>query len=47
MVSGLDYDLSQAEANSGTSQTYGPVTAIRLSEMKVSRPSVGYYITPN
>jgi hypothetical protein len=47
MVSGLDYDLSQAEANSGTSQTYGPVTAIRLSEMKVSRPSVGYYITQN
>jgi hypothetical protein len=47
MVSALDNDVSQAEANSGNSATYGPVTAIRLSEMKVSRASVGGAITPN
>jgi hypothetical protein len=47
MVSGLDYDLSQAEANNGTSATFGPVTAIRISEMRCNRSSVGGAITPN
>ena len=47
MVSALDADLAAAEAASGNSSLYGPVTAIRLSEMKVSRTSVGGSITPN
>jgi hypothetical protein len=46
-VGAVDVDLQNAENNNGTSQTYGPVTAIRLSEMKVSRPSVGGSIIPN
>ena len=47
MVSALDSDLQQAEILNGNDNTYGPVTAIRLSEMKVSRSSVGGSITPN
>ena len=47
MVSSLDADLAAAEAASGNSSLYGPVTAIRMSEMKVSRSSVGGSITPN
>jgi hypothetical protein len=47
MVGALDYDLQQAEAAGGNSATYGPVTAIRLSEMKCNRSSVGGTITPN
>ena len=47
MVGALDYDLQQAEAGGGNSATYGPVTAIRLSEMKCNRSSVGGTITPN
>jgi hypothetical protein len=47
MVSGIDNDILQSEVNNGNNSTYGPVTAIRLSEMKVSRSSVGGAITPN
>jgi hypothetical protein len=47
MVSAIDTDIANAEAASGNSSTYGPVTAVRLSEMKVSRSSVGGKITPN
>jgi hypothetical protein len=47
MVSGIDNDVLQSEVNNGNSATYGPVTAIRLSEMKVNRSSVGGAITPN
>ena len=47
MVSALDNDVYQSEQASGNSTTYGPVTAIRLSEMKCSRSSVGGAITPN
>jgi hypothetical protein len=47
MVSGLDMDIQNAEAAGGNSSAYGPVTAIRLSEMKCSRSSVGGKITPN
>jgi len=47
MVSGLDSDIANAEATSGNNAFYGPVTAIRLSEMRVSRSSVGGKITPN
>ena len=47
MVSNLDADIVNAEAGGGNSATYGPVTAIRLSEMRVSRSSVGGEITPN
>ena len=47
MVSGLDYDLLQAEVNGGNSSKYGPVTALRLSEMRCNRSSVGGSITPN
>jgi hypothetical protein len=47
MVSGIDNDILQSEVNNGNSSLYGPVTAIRLSEMKVNRSSVGGAITPN
>jgi len=46
-VGQLDNDILQSEVNNGNSSTYGPVTAIRLSEMKCSRSSVGGAITPN
>jgi len=46
MVAGIDADIALAESNNGNSSTYGPVTAIRLSEMKVSRSSVGGKISP-
>jgi len=47
MVSALDNDIYQAEQAGGNSATYGPVTAVRLSEMQCSRSSVGGAITPN
>lgn len=47
MVSQVDNDILQAELNNGNSALYGPVTAVRLSEMRVSRASVGGEITPN
>jgi hypothetical protein len=46
-VSQIDNDLLQTELNGGNSAIYGPVTALRLSEMKSSRSSVGGAITPN
>jgi hypothetical protein len=46
-VSQIDNDIQQAEAAGGNSATYGPVTAVRLSEMKCNRSSVGGAITPN
>jgi hypothetical protein len=47
MVSNIDNDILQAQLNSGNSALYGPVTAIRLGDMRVSRSSVGGKITPN
>jgi len=47
MVQALDTDVLNAENAGGNSSTYGPVTAIRISEMKCSRSSVGGAITPN
>jgi len=47
MVSNLDADIQNAETAGGNSALYGPVTAIRLSEMRCSRSSVGGEITPN
>jgi hypothetical protein len=47
MVSAIDTDIAAGEAAGGNSSTYGPVTNIRLSEMKCSRSSVGGAITPN
>lgn len=46
MVAGIDADIALAESNNGNSAVYGPVTAIRLSEMKVTRSAVGAPITP-
>jgi len=46
-VGQIDNDVLQSELNNGNSSTYGPVTAIRLSEMKCNRSSVGGAITPN
>jgi hypothetical protein len=46
MVSGIDADIANAEAAGGNSSVYGPVTAIRLSEMRCTRSSVGGAITP-
>lgn len=45
-VSTIDNDIATAISQGGTG-SYGTVTAIRLSAMKVSRPSVGGKITPN
>lgn len=47
MVTVIDQDIANGEAAGGNSSVYGPVTDIRLSEMKVSRTSVGGPITPN
>ena len=47
MAAHIDLDLKAAEDNAGNSSLYGPVTAIRLSEMRVSRASVGGEIAPN
>jgi hypothetical protein len=46
MVSAIDTDISNAEAAGGNSSVYGPVTAVRLSEMQVGRSTVGGKITP-
>ena len=46
MVSQIDVDLSTSEAAGGNGAS-GPVTAVRLSKMRVSRASVGGQITPN
>ena len=47
MAAHIDLDLKAAEDNVGNSSLYGPVTAVRLSEMRVSRASVGGEIAPN
>jgi hypothetical protein len=47
MVAAIDADIAHAEAAGGNSLTYGPVTAIRLSEMRVTKGSVGADISPN
>jgi len=46
MVASIDADLANAEAAGGNSPVYGPVTALRLSEMAVGRSTVGGKITP-
>ncbi len=46
LVTAIDNDIANAEAANGNSSVYGPVTAIRLSEMKVSRTAVGGKIAP-
>jgi hypothetical protein len=46
MVASIDADIANAEAAGGNSAVYGPVTAIRLSEMRVTRSSVGGKILP-
>jgi hypothetical protein len=46
MVTAIDNDIALAETNAGNSAVYGPVTAIRLSEMRVTRSSVGGKILP-
>jgi hypothetical protein len=47
LVSAIDNDILQAENLNGNDATQGPVTAVRLSEMKVNRSSVGGTIAPN
>ncbi len=47
MAAHIDLDLKAAEDNAGNSSLYGAVTAVRLSEMRVSRASVGGEIVPN
>jgi hypothetical protein len=47
MVSQIDNDILQAKLAGGNSALYGPVTAIRLGDMRCSRSSVGGQITPN
>jgi hypothetical protein len=46
LIAALDADILAAKNASGNSVLYGPVTAIRLSDMKVTRTSVGGAITP-
>lgn len=46
MVTAIDNDIAAAETAGGNSSVYGPVTAVRLSEMQVGRSTVGGKITP-
>ncbi len=46
MVTAIDNDIALAVAGVGNDTVYGPVTAVRLSDMQVGRTAVGGKITP-